>query len=109
VAGNQSSLTIGWQPGYGWTAIPIALLGRRGAVQTMLAGFMFGFIFVGASTVETTLGVPAAISQMIEALIILFLISGEVLKTHRLDLVLGRWSLRESVGKLARVGRAGGN
>lgn len=109
VAGNQSSLTIGWQPGYGWTAIPIALLGRRGAVQTMLAGFMFGFIFVGASTVETTLGIPAAISQIIEALIILFLISGEVLKTHQLDLVLGGWSLRESVGKLARVGRAGGN
>jgi ABC-type uncharacterized transport system permease subunit len=109
VAGNQSSLTIGWQPGYGWTAIPIALLGRRGAVRTMLAGFLFGFIFVGASTVETTLGVPAAISQIIEALIILFLISGEVLKTHQLDLVLGRWSLRESVGKLARVGRPGGN
>lgn len=58
---------------------------------------------------ETTLGVPAAISQIIEALIILFLISGEVLKTHQLDLVLGRWSLRESVGKLTRVGRAGGN
>ena len=109
VATNQPTLTIGWQPGYGWTAIPIALLGRRGSIQTMFAGVLFAVIFVGGSTVETTLGVPSAISQMIEALLILFLISGEVLRTHRLDLVLGTRSLRESIGNLARASRAEGN
>jgi ABC-type uncharacterized transport system permease subunit len=109
VSANQPGLETGWQPGYGWTAIPIALLGRRGSIRTMLAGLLFGIIFVGGSTVETTLGVPSAISQMIEALLILFLISAEVLKTHRLDLVFGTWSLRRSIGNLTRVGRAEGN
>jgi len=109
ITANQPGLETGWQPGYGWTAIPIALLGRRGSVRTMLAGFLFGIILVGGSTVETTLGVPSAISQMIEALLILFLISAEILKTHRLDLVFGRWSLRSSIGSLTRAGRAEGN
>jgi len=100
VAGQQPSLTIGWQPGYGWTAIPIALLGRRGALQTMFAGFLFGIIFVGGLLVSIRLGVPAAIAQIIEALIILFLISAEVIKSYRFDIVRGAWSLRDSIGGL---------
>lgn len=108
IAGNQSTLTIGWQPGYGWTAIPIALLGRRGSVQTMLAGFLFGIIFVGGSIVETTLGVPSAISQMIEALLILFLISAEMFKSYRMDIVFGTRSLRASLARLTRADRVGG-
>lgn len=109
VAGNQPTLTVGWQPGYGWTAIPIALLGRRGSLQTMLAGLLFGVIFVGSSFVETTLGVPSALSQIIEALLILFLISGEMFKTYRMDIVLGTRSLRESVAGLTGVRRTGGD
>ena len=109
VAGQQSSLTIGWEPGYGWTAIPIALLGRRGAVQTMFAGFLFGVIFVGSLYVETTAGTPSAISRIIEALIILFLISGEVLKSYRFDIRLGAWSLQEAISGLLGLARTGGN
>jgi len=109
VAGQQSSLTIGWEPGYGWTAIPIALLGRRGAVQTMFAGFLFGVIFVGSLYVETTAGTPSAISRIIEALIILFLISGEVLKSYRFDIRLGAWSLQEAIRGLLGLARTEGN
>lgn len=109
VAGQQPSLTIGWEPGYGWTAIPIALLGRRGAVQTMLAGFLFALILVGGLYMETTAGVPSAISQIIEALIILFLISGEVVKSYRFDIHLGTWSLRESMTEFADSAQTGEN
>lgn len=109
VAGQQSSLTIGWEPGYGWTAIPIALLGRRGAVQTMFAGLLFGVIFVGSLYVETTAGIPSAISQIIEALIILFLISGEVLKSYHFDIQLGAWSLQEAIRGLPGLAQTEGN
>ena len=97
IAASQPTLTLGWQPGYGWTAIPIALLGRRGAFQTMAAGLMFGVIFVGGLVVETSFGVPSAIAQIIEALLILFLITAEFVKTYRFDVRIGAWSLRESL------------
>jgi simple sugar transport system permease protein len=97
VAASQPTLTLGWEPGYGWTAIPIALLGRRGAFQTMAAGLMFGVIFVGGLVVETSFGVPSAIAQIIEALLILFLITAEFIKTYRFDVRIGAWSLRESL------------
>lgn len=100
IAGNQGNLTAGWSPGYGWTAIPIALLGRRSAVQTMLAGLLFGVLFVGGLVMNTTLGVPAAISQMIEALVILFLIAAEFVKNYRVDVEFGDRSARETVAGL---------
>ena len=103
LGGNLGNLTPGWNPGYGWTAIPIALLGRRGAIQTMLAGLLFGVLFVGGLTIETTLGVPAAISQVIESLIILFLITAEFIKSYRVDLEFGGRSLRRTLSGL--VGR----
>jgi len=109
VTGQQSTLTIGWQPGYGWTGIVIALLGRDGAVQTMLAGFLFGVIFVGGNLASTTLGVPSAIIQMIEALCILFLISAEFIKSYQLDVVRGNWSLRDSMAGLVGFSRAEGS
>ena len=108
IAGNQQSIRPGWSPGYGWTAIPIALLGRRSSIQTMLAGLLFGVIFVGSSWVEVTLGVPSAISQIIEALLILFLISAEVFRSYRIDIVLGSRSVRESVAKIASFDSVGG-
>lgn len=107
VAGNQQSIRPGWSPGYGWTAIPIALLGRRSSIQTMLAGFLFGVIFVGGGWVKSMLGVPGAIAQIIEALLILFLISAEVFRSYRIDIVLGSLSVRNSVTKLTRFGGVG--
>jgi simple sugar transport system permease protein len=100
IAGNQGNLTPGWNPGYGWTAIPIALLGRRSAVRTMLAGVLFGVLFVGGLVMNTTLGVPAAISQMIEALVILFLIAAEFIKSYRVDVEFGERSARRTIAGL---------
>jgi ABC-type uncharacterized transport system permease subunit len=75
----------------------------------MFAGFLFGVIFVGSLYVETTAGTPSAISRIIEALIILFLISGEVLKSYRFDIRLGAWSLQEAIRGLLGLARTEGN
>lgn len=104
----QGALTPSWAPGYGWTAIPIALLGRRGAFQTMAAGLLFGVLFVGGLALSTTLGVPAAISSVIEALIILFLITAEFIKTYRFDLRVGGTSARDTLLGLVGAGQRGG-
>jgi simple sugar transport system permease protein len=108
IAGNQGNMTPGWNPGYGWTAIPIALLGRRGAIQTMLAGFLFSVLFVGGLAIETTLGVPAAISQIIESLIILFLITAEFIKSYRVDVEFGGRSAQRMIAGLFGLERGEG-
>jgi simple sugar transport system permease protein len=89
VAGVAGRLRPGFSPGYGFTAIPIALLGRRGAIRTGAAGLFFALIFVGGAGMENAFDVPAAIVEVIQALVILFLITAEFFKRYRIELRRG--------------------
>ena len=86
VAGVQERLRAGFEPGYGFTAIPIALLGRGSAIKVLFAGLFFALLFTGGTTMEVFLGIPAALVDVIQALIILFLITGEFFKQYRVSL-----------------------
>ena len=85
IAGNQARLRAAFDPGYGFTAIPIALLGRNSAVNVAVAGLFFAVLFVGGDSLSIALGVPAALIEIIQALIILFLITAEFFKRYEVD------------------------
>lgn len=89
VAGVQGRLRAGFEPGYGFTAIPIALLGRNSAIKVLLASLFFALLFTGGTNMEIFLGIPAALVEVIQALIILFLITGEFFKSYRIDFSIG--------------------
>ncbi|MXR51936.1 ABC transporter permease [Halovenus sp. WSH3] len=93
IAGVQGRLRAGFEPGYGFTAIPIALLGRNSAVQVLLASLFFALLFTGGTNMEIFLGIPAALVEVIQALIILFLITGEFFKRYRIDVSVERGSV----------------
>jgi simple sugar transport system permease protein len=90
VAGVQGRLRAGFEPGYGFTAIPIALLGRNSAPKVLLAALFFAVLFVGGSSMEVALGVPAALVEIVQALVILFLITAEFFKRYRVDVQVAR-------------------
>lgn len=86
IAGNQARLRAAFEPGYGFTAIPIALLGRDNALNVVLAGLFFAVLFVGGDSLSILMGVPAALIEIIQALIILFLITAEFFKRYSVDI-----------------------
>lgn len=88
IAGEEGRLRASFNPGYGFTGIPIALLGRNGALQVMLAAVFFAVIFVGGSNIETLLGVPSEIIGVLQALIILFLLTAEFFKNYSVSMSL---------------------
>lgn len=90
IAGIQGRFRPSFAPGYGFTAIPIALLGRNSAFKVMLAGLFFALLFVGGTSMEVTHGVPAALVEIIQALVILFLITAEFFKRYRVGLSIER-------------------
>jgi len=90
IAGLQGRLRAGFEPGYGFTAIPIALLGRNSALNVMLAGLFFAVLFVGGSSMSVAFGVPAALVEILQALIILFLITAEFFKRYHVDIEFDR-------------------
>ncbi len=90
IAGNRGRLQASFEPGYGFTAIPIALLGRNGAFKVLLAALFFALLFVGGDSVSVAMDVPFALIEIIQALIILFLITAEFFKSYSIDISVGR-------------------
>lgn len=90
ISGVQGRFRAGYSPGYGFTAIVIALLGRNSAIKVTLAALFFALLVVGGSSMEVSLGVPAALTDVIQALIILFLITAEFFKRYRVGINLNR-------------------
>ncbi|WP_458209856.1 ABC transporter permease [Haladaptatus sp. NG-SE-30] len=103
IAGVQTRLRPNFSPGYGFTAIPIALLGRNGAFRVMLAAVFFALLFVGGSSMEVSLGVPGALVDVIQALIILFLITAEFIKSYRVDVRVEREASKQPTSRVEEV------
>jgi simple sugar transport system permease protein len=101
IAGVHGRFRAGFAPGYGFTAIVIALLGRNSALKVMLAAVFFALLIVGGSSMEVTHGVPAALTEVIQALIILFLITAEFFKRYRISVSFDRGPAEERSAPVA--------
>jgi simple sugar transport system permease protein len=58
-------------PGYGYTAIAVALLARLDARLVVVSALFFGALDAGASAMQRDAGVPAVVVQAVVALVIL--------------------------------------
>lgn len=80
-------------PGYGYTAIAVALLARLNPLGVVFAGVFFGALEAGSGAMQRDAGVPAAFVSVIEASIILAVIAADQLRirlgssAQRLELV----------------------
>ena len=79
VAGVQRRMIENLSPGYGYTAIIVALLGNTNPLGVLLAAVLFAALQIGSSTMESAVGVPGALTTIIQALVVLFLIAQNAL------------------------------
>jgi simple sugar transport system permease protein len=64
-------------PGYGYTAIAVALLARLHPLGVLGTALLFGALQAGANAMQRDAGVPIALVQVVEALFILLIIAGD--------------------------------
>jgi simple sugar transport system permease protein len=74
VGGVSYALYANLSPGYGFTAIAVALLARLNPLGIVAAGIFFGGLEVGAGAMQRDAGVPAVIVHAVEAGVILALL-----------------------------------
>lgn len=58
-------------PGYGYTAIAVALIAGLNPLAIIASGIFFGALETGASALQRDFAIPSSIAEMIEALLIL--------------------------------------
>lgn len=70
-------------PGYGYTAILIALLARLNPLSILLASFLMGGLLVGGFSLQTS-GYPSSMVSMFQGSILFFVLAGEIFNNYRL-------------------------
>jgi len=90
VTGVTYSLYENLSPGYGYTAIAVALVGSLNPLLTALSGMLFGALEAGAAAMQRDAGVPSVLASVVEASIILILIARPQVRLPRA--LAHRWS-----------------
>jgi simple sugar transport system permease protein len=74
VTGVSYALYQNLSPGYGFTAIAVALLARLDPLGVVAAGLLFGALEAGAGAMQRDAGVPAVAVSVVEAVVLLVVV-----------------------------------
>jgi simple sugar transport system permease protein len=88
VAGPFQRMVPGFPTNYGFTAIIVAFLGRLNPLGVIIAGVVLAITFVGGEVAQTTIGLPNAATGIFQAMMLFFLLAGDILIKYRLRRVV---------------------
>ncbi|NND89861.1 MAG: ABC transporter permease [Granulosicoccus sp.] len=83
VAGPIGQLLPSISPGYGFTAIIVAFLGRLHPLGVLFAGLVMALTYLGGETAQITLNLPLAVTGVFQGLLLFFLLATDVLINYR--------------------------
>lgn len=84
IAGPIGQITPSISPGYGFTAIIVAFLGRLNPLGIVLAGLLMALSFIGGETAQIVMGLPKAATGVFQGMLLFFLLACDVLIRYRL-------------------------
>jgi len=92
VSGLHHRVLEAFSPGYGYTAIAIAMLGRTEPIGVAVAAFLFAALVIGVSGMQDFVGISVSIAFIIEGLVLLFVLGSEILRTRIMKEKIGAHS-----------------
>jgi simple sugar transport system permease protein len=83
VAGPIGQITPTISPGYGFTAIIVAFLGRLHPVGILGAGLLVALSYIGGENAQISLQLPLAVTGVFQGMLLFFLLASDVLIRYR--------------------------
>lgn len=84
VAGAIQQLRPSISPGYGFTAIIVAFLGRLNPLAIIVAGTVLALTYLGSEAAQISLGVSDKIGRVFQGLLLFFVLSCDTLIHYRI-------------------------
>ena len=88
VSGTIGQLLPTISPGYGFTAIIVAFLGRLHPAGIVPAGLAVALSYIGGETAQIEIGLPAAVTGLFQGVLLFFLLGCDLLTRYRPRIVL---------------------
>jgi general nucleoside transport system permease protein len=83
VAGPVRQVTPYLSMGYGFTAIIVCFVGRLHPVGVVFAGILLSMLLIGGELAQSRLGLPSALSSVLQGLLLLILLACDTLIAYR--------------------------
>ena len=83
VAGPVGQLTPKISPGYGFTAIIVAFLGRLHPIGVIFGGLVLALSYLGGEAAQMDLGMPNAVTGIFQGVLLFFLLACDLLILYR--------------------------
>ena len=74
--GTQYRLINGFASGYGFDGVAMALIGQLHPIAAVVVAVFFAALRVGSTTMQAATGVPTSVSDIIQAMVIVFAVAG---------------------------------
>ena len=87
VAGPIGQLVPVISPGYGFTAIIVAFLGRLHPLGIIAAGLLMALSYIGGENAQIEVGLPQAVTGVFQGLLLFFLLASDFFARYRI-----RWA-----------------
>ena len=84
VAGPIGQITEHISPGYGFAAMIVAFVGRLTPIGIFFASLLLALLYVGGEQVQQYMGLPSAISNVFQGMLLFFLLASDVFINFRL-------------------------
>jgi simple sugar transport system permease protein len=84
VAGPVGHLQPGISPGYGFTAIIVAFLGRLNPLGILVAGLFLALTYIGGEAAQIALKVPLDLTKVFQGILLFYVLACDSLILHRI-------------------------
>jgi simple sugar transport system permease protein len=96
VSGAIGQLRPVISPGYGFTAIIVAFLGRLNPLGAIAAGLVLALTYLGGEAAQVSIGISDKVTRVFQGLLLFFVLSCDTLLHYRIRLI---WSsVKKAVG-----------
>ena len=90
VAGPIGHLQPNFSPGYGFTAIIVAFLGRLNPIGILIAGLFLALTFIGGEQAQISIKVPLDLTKVFQGILLFYVLACDSLILYRVRLVSSR-------------------
>jgi general nucleoside transport system permease protein len=82
-AGTMGQLQPTISPGYGFTAIIVAFLGRLNPIGCLIAGLFLAVTFIGGENAQISLRLPLDVTRVFQGMLLFYVLACDALMTYR--------------------------
>ena len=90
VAGPVGHLQPNISPGYGFTAIIVAFLGRLNPIGILIAGLFLALTFIGGEQAQISIKLPLDVTRVCQGILLFYVLACDSLILYRIRWVSGR-------------------